>query len=52
VAVGERQYLVDDTARFAAGEAVAVVIPPVGLHLFPTADHESPPLHTHQEVVS
>jgi putative spermidine/putrescine transport system ATP-binding protein len=52
VAVGERQYLVDDTARFAAGEAVAVVIPPAALHLFPAAGHESSPLHIPEEVLS
>jgi putative spermidine/putrescine transport system ATP-binding protein len=50
VAVGERQYLVDDTASFATGEAVAVVIPPAALHLFPAAGHES--LHTPEEVLS
>jgi ABC-type Fe3+/spermidine/putrescine transport system ATPase subunit len=43
VSVGGQQYLVDDGARFAPGEAVAVVIPPAALHLFPAAAGDPPP---------
>ncbi|MGQ9368372.1 ABC transporter ATP-binding protein [Azospirillum sp. ST 5-10] len=35
VAVGERRFLVDDPVRRAAGDAVAVAIPPSALHCYP-----------------
>jgi putative spermidine/putrescine transport system ATP-binding protein len=52
VAVGERQFLVDDSARFAPGEAVAVVIPAPALHLFPTSNGENAIIPEYQEVLS
>jgi ABC-type Fe3+/spermidine/putrescine transport system ATPase subunit len=35
VAVGEREYLVDDARRFAVGAQVEVRLPPHALHVFP-----------------
>jgi putative spermidine/putrescine transport system ATP-binding protein len=52
VTVGDRRYLVDDAARFAPGEAVAVVIPAPALHLFPATNGENAILPEYQEVLS
>jgi hypothetical protein len=52
VAVGGQQYLVDDGTRFAPGDAVAVVIPPTALHLFPLATGGPPASPETKEVTS
>jgi ABC-type Fe3+/spermidine/putrescine transport system ATPase subunit len=36
VAVGERQFMVDDPRRLAIGEAVRICLPAAALHLYPT----------------
>jgi hypothetical protein len=35
VAVGERQFMVDDPRRIGAGEPVGVCLPAAALHLYP-----------------
>jgi ABC-type Fe3+/spermidine/putrescine transport system ATPase subunit len=42
IVVGTRQFLVDAPQRRAAGEAVAIAIPPDALHLFPLERTASP----------